>query len=87
MSGGAGLESQRSLTSCIPAGRQVGQVVSDDPEEEKKQKAFNGLLNKLTPDNFERILEKMFAIGIIAPKTLRGLIDRVRPCFTCCPVD
>jgi hypothetical protein len=56
----------------------VGQVVSDDPEEEKKQKAFNGLLNKLTPDNFERILEKMFAIGIIAPKTLRGLIDRVR---------
>ena len=55
-------------------------MVSDDPEEEKKQKAFNGLLNKLTPDNFERILEKMFAIGIIAPKTLRGLIDRVRTC-------
>lgn len=60
-------------------------MVSDDPEEEKKQKAFNGLLNKLTPDNFERILEKMFAIGIIAPKTLRGLIDRVHICRTCCP--
>jgi translation initiation factor 4G len=63
---------------------QIGQMVSDDPEEEKKQKAFNGLLNKLTPDNFERILEKMFAIGITAPKTLKGLIDRVPICCLDC---
>lgn len=57
---------------------QIGETRTDDPEEEKKQKALTGLLNKLTPDNFERILGKMFDVGINAPKTLRGLIDRVR---------
>lgn len=59
-------------------------TLTEDPEEEKKQKAFNAQLNKLTPDNFERILAKLFDVGVTAPKTLRGLIDRVRMAFPLC---
>jgi translation initiation factor 4G len=33
----------------------AGAVRTDDPEEERKQKAFKGILNKLTPDNFEKL--------------------------------
>lgn len=37
----------------------VGEIQSDDPEEEKRQKIFKGLLNKLTPSNFTRMFEKV----------------------------
>ena len=57
---------------------QVGQIQSDDPEEEKKQKAFTAQLNKLTPDNFDRILAKLLDVGVTSANTLKGLIDRVR---------
>jgi translation initiation factor 4G len=33
--------------------------MTDDPEEEQKQKAFKGILNKLTPDNFEKLSERV----------------------------
>ena len=36
-------------------------------------------LNKLTPDNFERISTKILEVGIVHAKTLRSLIDQVRP--------
>lgn len=32
---------------------------STDPEEEKRQKSFQGILNKITPDNFERLTTKV----------------------------
>ncbi len=38
--------------------------LSEDPEEEKRQKAFKGILNKLTPDNYERLLEQILAVKI-----------------------
>lgn len=56
---------------------QIGATRTDDPEEEKKQKLFNAQLNKLTPDNFDRILGKLVDVGVTSAKTLRGLIDRV----------
>ena len=34
---------------------QVGRTITDDPEEEKAQKALKSLLNKITLDNFDRI--------------------------------
>ncbi|CAD7700954.1 unnamed protein product [Ostreobium quekettii] len=33
----------------------VGKTTSDDPEEEKRQKSFKSILNKLTPDNFQKM--------------------------------
>ena len=58
---------------------QVGKTQSDDPEEEKKQKEFKSLLNKITPDTFERILAKVKDVEISEHKTLEGLINQV--CF------
>jgi hypothetical protein len=40
----------------------VGMTLSDDPEEEKRQKTYTSLLNKLTPDNFERIAGKILEV-------------------------
>jgi len=37
----------------------VGEMISEDPEEEKRQKRFKGLLNKLTPSNFAVMYEKV----------------------------
>lgn len=65
---------------------QVGVTRTDDPEEEKKQKAFNAQLNKLTPDNFDRILSKLLDVGVTSAKTLRGLIDRVRWTLSAAPL-
>ncbi|KAI8467672.1 MAG: MIF4G domain-containing protein [Monoraphidium minutum] len=55
----------------------VGAVITDDPEEEAKQKAFKGVLNKLTPDNFERLTQQLLDVGIGAAKTLVGLIGQI----------
>jgi translation initiation factor 4G len=55
----------------------VGLVLSDDPEEEAKQKAFKGILNKITPDNFERLAQQLLDVGITQAKTLVGLIGQV----------
>eukprot|EP00983_Pelagomonas_calceolata_P032469 1018373-Pelagomonas_calceolata.AAC.7 len=37
----------------------VGRSTGDNPEEEKRQKSFQGILNKITPDNFERLTNKV----------------------------
>ena len=46
-------------------------------EEEKKQREFKSLLNKLTPENFGKLLEKVIDVGITEPKTLIGLIGQM----------
>jgi hypothetical protein len=56
----------------------VGKLRTDDPEEEKKQKEFKSMLNKLTPNNQEKLLQKFLAVGITEAKTLRNLIDQAR---------
>eukprot|EP00850_Spirogloea_muscicola_P025771 SM004223S15708 [mRNA] locus=s4223:27:1203:+ [translate_table: standard] len=53
---------------------EVGKV-SD--EEEKKQRAVKGILNKLTPQNFERLFEQVKEIGIATADTLRGVISQI----------
>jgi len=55
----------------------VGEMQTDDPEEEKRQKTFKGLLNKLTPSNFVRMYEKFKEVEIADAKTLKGLIDQI----------
>lgn len=63
---------------------QIGKTQTDDPEEEKKQKEFKSLLNKITPDTFERILAKVKEVQISEHKTLEGLINQVYfPCQSC----
>jgi hypothetical protein len=52
-------------------------TVTDDPEEEAKQRTFKGILNKLTPDNFERLSQQLLDVGITEAKTLIGLIAQV----------
>ena len=59
---------------------QIGQLVSDDPEEEKKQRVVQDLLNKLTPENFDKIIQNIVKCG------LPGREDRVwahRPSKLC----
>lgn len=56
---------------------QIGQVEGDNPEEIKKQKAIKGLLNKLTPEKFEKILADIIAVGYETEETESGLIDQV----------
>ena len=46
-------------------------------EEEKKQRSFKSILNKLTPQNFEKLLEKVLEEGIDQAKTLVGLIGQL----------
>ena len=45
--------------------------------EEKKQRAFKSILNKLTPQNFEKLLEQILAEGIDEARTLIGLIAQL----------
>ena len=40
--------------------------------EEKKQRAFKGILNKLTPENFDKLLEKILEEGIDEADAERG---------------
>lgn len=54
-----------------------GQIQSEDPEEEKKQKEFKSLLNKVTPEKYEVIHARINAVGIEKAITLQGLIDQV----------
>ncbi len=56
---------------------QIGQVEGDNPEEIKKQKAIKGLLNKITPEKFEKILSDIIAVGYETEETESGLIDQV----------
>lgn len=37
----------------------MGGTVTDDPEEEKAQKALKSMLNKITPQNFEKITDQV----------------------------
>ena len=79
----------RALLSCLlscPALRmsapllvscRSGSCSRRTPREEKKQKAIKGLLNKLTPDNFDRLFKQIEDVKIDSPVTLRGLIDQV----------
>lgn len=43
----------------------VGELISDDPEEEARQKKYKAVLNKLTPENFDRMFEQVRRITSI----------------------
>ena len=60
---------------------QMGQLRTDNPEEEKKQKAIKGLLNKITPDKFEKILGDLVMVGYESEETESGLIAQAS--FAC----
>lgn len=53
----------------------VGEMQTDDPEEEKRQKTFKGLLNKLTPSNFARMYEKV-SFRNLTESMLNGFVCR-----------
>jgi translation initiation factor 4G len=46
-------------------------------EEDKKQRAFKSILNKLTPENFEKLMELVLEEGINEAVTLIGLIAQI----------
>lgn len=52
-------------------------MVGDNPEQVKKQKAVKGLLNKITPEKFDKILEDLVSVGYETEETESGLIDQV----------
>lgn len=55
----------------------LSQVRTDDPEEEARQKQFKSILNKLTPENFDKLLPKLLAVEIPRLLTLQGLVDQI----------
>ncbi|GMH44131.1 hypothetical protein BSKO_12065 [Bryopsis sp. KO-2023] len=55
----------------------IGELRSDDPEEEKRQKKYKAVLNKLTPENFDRMFEQIIDVKVEEHKTLEGLIDQI----------
>ena len=57
----------------------VGRIISQDPEEEKAQKALKSMLNKVTPQNFEKISAQIIEKINERKKavTLQGLIDQI----------
>ena len=63
----------------------MGQLRTDNPEEEKKQKAIKGLLNKITPDKFEKILGDLVMVGYESEETESGLIAQVGFACGCLP--
>jgi hypothetical protein len=56
---------------------QSGNLKPDYPEEERKQKAIKSLLNKITPEKYVVIRDKILAAKIDSPLSLHGLIDQV----------
>ena len=54
-----------------------GKLLSDDPEEEAKQRTFTSLINKLTIDNFDRIVARMGEIEVTDAKTLKGFVTKI----------
>ena len=52
-------------------------MLTDDPEEEQKQRSFKSLINKLTLDNYDRIVPKMTGITVTTVKTLHGFVDQI----------
>lgn len=69
--------SQRRALDVDEDGLQLGRLMSEDPEEEERQRQYKSLLNKLTPEKYETILDKMMTIEVTQPLTLYGLIDQV----------
>lgn len=52
-------------------------VEGDNVEEVKKQKAIKGLLNKITPEKFDKIVQDLIDVGYETEQTESGLIDQV----------
>ena len=56
---------------------QPGLVEGDKSEESKKQKTIKALLNKITPQNFDKILDGIIDVGYDREETLLGLVNQV----------
>ncbi|KAL4199611.1 hypothetical protein AMTRI_Chr03g52090 [Amborella trichopoda] len=53
---------------------EVGKVTD---EEEQKQRQLKGILNKLTPQNFEKLFEQVKEVNIDNAVTLKGVINQI----------
>jgi len=49
----------------------------DVDEDAGKQRAFKGILNKLTPQTFDKMVEQTLALGITAAHHLEGFVDQL----------
>jgi hypothetical protein len=60
---------------------QRGKLISENPEEEAKQKNIKSLLNKITPEKYAVIRDKLLAANVDSALSLYGLIDQVSSPF------
>ena len=60
---------------------QRGRLISEDPEEELRQKQIKALLNKITPEKYQTIMERLLEVQLPVALSLSGLIDQARPGF------
>jgi hypothetical protein len=51
--------------------------LSDDPEEEAKQRTFTSLINKITIENFDKVVMRMGEINVSDAKTLKGFVTKI----------
>ena len=62
---------------CSDMCLQRGQMISENPVEEGRQKNIKSLLNKITPEKYIVIRDKLLSSGINSILSLMGLIDQV----------
>lgn len=65
-----------SLCAHATAQADVNEISDPAGEGEARQKAFKSFQSKITLDNHITIRDKIIAVGIKSPVTLRGLIDQ-----------
>jgi hypothetical protein len=66
-----GLKGHTCFTCCLCDG------VMTVPDATCHPCSLQGILNKITPDNFERLTGKIMEVGIRERTTLEGLIDKI----------
>ncbi|PNH07086.1 Eukaryotic translation initiation factor 4G, partial [Tetrabaena socialis] len=79
--GGGGVQLHKSESRW-----QVGVSVAEDPEEDKKQKTFKGILNKLTPDSYDKLKQQILAVPITHQMTLEAFINQIFPTRALAPL-
>lgn len=52
----------------------MGELTSDDPDEEARQKKYKAVLNKLTPENFDRMFEQVRRVKAILFTTINCFV-------------
>lgn len=71
---------EQPLICVLKCRYQVGSVVTDNPEEEKRQKELKSLLNRVTPEKYDTIKARILGVGLQSAVTMQGFVCQVSLC-------